>query len=185
MKKMLLLFTFAFILVAGFNSRDDGVVDKVCLYIPNRIIDALDTFTINVGIGPVVCLELRGTRAVQGGVGIGAAAKLIKDYNRQYGACLQNGWNWEFICVAAEDIERRPTTRWVKEYWQHDEGFPSPTQRIYNFHTGARDYWELGGSAGLGVEADVALHPVELADFVTGFFFIDLKGDDLTFEDFE
>ncbi len=185
MKKMLLLFAFAVILLGGYSAKAQGVVDGVCLYIPNRLIDALDTFTLNMGVGPVVRCELRGTRAVQGGGGIGATAKVIKDYNRQYGACLQNGWNWEFISVAAEDIERRPTSRWVKEYWEHSEGFPSPTQRIYNFHTGARDYWELGGSLGLFVEADLALHPVELADFVTGFFFIDLKGDDLTFEDFE
>ena len=98
---------------------------------------------------------------------------------------LSKSYEAVIYCVAAEDIERRPTSRWVKEYWQHDEGFPSPTQRIYDFHNGARDYWEFGGSAGLGIEADVALHPVEVADFVTGFFFIDLKGDDLSFEDFE
>ena len=109
MKKMLLLFAFTVILLGGYSAKAQGVVDGVCLYIPNRLIDALDTFTLNMGVGPVVRCELRGTRAVQGGGGIGATAKVIKDYNRQYGACLQNGWNWEFISVAAEDIERRPT----------------------------------------------------------------------------
>jgi hypothetical protein len=185
MKKMLLMAASVVIMTVGFGAKAEGVVDKVCLYIPNRIIDAFDTFSCNIGFGPVARAELRGTRAVQGGAGVGASAKVIKDYNRQYGACLQNGWDWSFICVAAEDIERKPTTRWVKEYWEHAVGFPDPSSRIYNFHTGARDYWELGASLALFVEADIALHPVDLADFVTGFLFIDLKGDDLTFEDFE
>jgi hypothetical protein len=185
MKKLLLVFACAMALGTGFNAKADGVVDKIFLYIPNRIIDAFDIFTLNIGFGPVVKAELRATHAFQFGAGIGCTAKLIKAYNRQYGAGLQNGWYWSFGVVGAEDVERKPTTRWVKEYWEYYEGFCSPSQRIYDFYEGARDYWEFGGSLGCLIEADFYLHPIDIADFFTGFFFIDLKGDDLTFESFE
>ncbi len=34
------------------------------------------------------------------------------------------------------------------------------------------------------IEADVDIHPLEWIDAVLGFLLIDIKGDDLTFEDF-
>ncbi|MCP3965494.1 MAG: hypothetical protein GY750_12425 [Lentisphaerae bacterium] len=185
MKKIAFLFVCAMMLTTGFSAKADGVVDKIFLYIPNRIIDAFDMFTLNVGVGPVARLEFKATHACQFGAGIGATAKLIKDYNRQYGAGLQNGWNMAFLCMGAEDTERTNTTRLVKEYWEHYDGFCSPEQRIYDIYEGARDYWEVGGAVGLGLEVEFYLHPIDIADFVTGIFFIDLKGDDLTFESFE
>jgi hypothetical protein len=32
------------------------------------------------------------------------------------------------------------------------------------------------------IGARVAIHPIEIADFVTGLFFYDLKGDDIPFK---
>ena len=57
---------------------------------------------------------------------------------------------------------------------------------IYGIRDGARDYWEIGGALGAGViEAKVALHPIDILDAFLGFFLIDIKGDDLTFENFK
>ncbi len=186
MRKILFVCTCALFLTAGFNVKAEGVVDKVFLYVPNRVIDLFDVFSLNIGVGPTVRLDLRATRAFQFGGGIGATAKAIKAYNRQYGGALEDGWNWEFTCVGAEDTERTATSRWVKEYWEHYEGFCSPEQRIYDFWEGARDYWALGFSVGAGlVEVDFYLHPIDIVDFFTSCLFIDIKGDDLTFESFE
>ncbi|MFA7230353.1 MAG: hypothetical protein WC071_03700 [Victivallaceae bacterium] len=185
MRKIFLGCVVALMVAGGFSAKAEGVVDSICLYIPNRILDTFDIFTLNVGFGPVARAELRFTRAVAFGGGIGFTAKAIKDYNRQYGAALQNGWNGSFLCIDAEDTSRKPTTRLVKEYWEHNEGFPSPEDRIYDFYTGARDYWEVGGSVGALGEVDFYIHPIEVLDLVAGFLFIDLKDDDLSFEDFE
>jgi len=35
----------------------------------------------------------------------------------------------------------------------------------------------------LGLATSVGIHPIEIADFLTGIFFIDLKDDDMTGED--
>ncbi|OQA88604.1 MAG: hypothetical protein BWY31_00202 [Lentisphaerae bacterium ADurb.Bin242] len=157
--------------------------DKIILYLPNRVIDVFDVFTLNVCFGPVVRAELTATHSVQVGAGIGYTFNLMKDANRQYGYAAQNGWN---VCAGpflSEDIERRPASPWVKEYWEVFTGIPLPSDPLYVPKTGARDYWEFGGKLGLALaEVDFSLHPVDILDAVLGFFFIDLQGDDLTFE---
>ena len=96
------------------------------------------------------------------------------------------GWSGFLPGIAAEDTERRPTSSLVQEYWINMEGFPNPAEPIYDLRKGARDYWEIGGTLGLGlIEARVSIHPVDILDAVLGFFFIDIKGDDLTFENFK
>jgi hypothetical protein len=176
------MLVLALVTVAGINSQAD-VADKLALYLPNRIIDLTDIFSIEVGFGPAIRAEVRATRAFAFGGGVGIVATAVKDYNRQYGACLDNGWDGAFTCVAIEDSERTHTTRWVKEYWEVDSGIPLPDKQIYNFYTGARDYWELGVDFSALIHFHFALHPVDIADFVTGWFFIDLKGDDFTSDD--
>jgi len=37
----------------------------------------------------------------------------------------------------------------------------------------------------LVIEGELYLHPVEIADFVTGIFFIDLRADDYSMDSFE
>ncbi len=183
MKKLcVLLLASAFILLTSVNSRAD-VADKLLLYLPNRIIDFADMFSLELGFGPVVRLELRATRAFDFGGGIGVCPKIVKDYNRQYGVCIDSGWNGAFTCISAEDATRNHTSRWVKEYWYVAEGIPLPTENVYNFYTGERDYWEIGVDAALLVQFHAALHPIDIADFITGWFFIDLKGDDFTSDD--
>ena len=176
---------FAVLSFGGTFSNAADIADKILLYIPNRIIDAFDVFSLELGAGPSVGAQLQFTEAFQFGAGVGATARAVKDINRQYGGCLQNGWSAGFTCIKGENVNRTDTTRWVKPFWEDFSGFPEPSQEIYNFYDGAKDYWAIGGAGGLLIDAAVYLHPVEIADFITGFFFIDLKGDDITFEDFE
>lgn len=183
MKKWFLLLVMAFACGSFTASAANQVVDKLVWYIPNRLMDALDIFTVNVGTGPTVRCELMATEYVHGGGGIGVAGKLYKAYNRQYGYGVENGWNWNLITVGAENSERAKTSLWVVPYQQSFAGVPDPDQKIYDFYTGARDFWRLGGSLGLGIEGDLYLHPAEIADFVTGVFMIDLKGDDYSSDD--
>lgn len=185
MKKILSGIVFALMLFAGMELHAQWV-DKVTLYVPNRILDLLDVFSLDIGGGPAARAELRFTHAAQVGGGFGYTANLVKDTNRQYGYAMQNGWSGFLPGIAAEDTERRPTSSLVQEYWVNMEGFPNPAEPIYDLRKGARDYWEIGGTLGLGlIEARVSIHPVDILDAVLGFFFIDIKGDDLTFENFK
>lgn len=182
MFKILLLFSALFLSTSALQAQ---WTDKLTLYLPNRVMDLLDTFTINVGGGPTLHAELFATRACDVGGGIGYTFQLIKDHNRQYGWAAQNGYAGYFPMMAKEDLERRPASYFVKEFWQTAQGVPSPNDPIYDSHKGARDYWEIGGILGLFlIEAKVSIHPIEILDAVLGFFFIDIRNDDMTFENF-
>ncbi len=185
MRKFLLGTAFAVIMFSGAATQAQWV-DKVALYVPNRILDILDAFTLNIGVGPTLRAELRLTHAVQIGAGFGITAKAIKDVNRQYGGALQDGWSWYFTCIGGANIERRNHTRWVSPFLLEVEGFTNPGQQPFDYHKGAIDYWEIGGTLGAGlVEVDLSIHPIDWVDALLGFIFIDIKGDDLTFESFQ
>lgn len=185
MRKFLVGMAFAAVMFSGVGVQAQWL-EKVALYIPNRVLDVLDVFTLNLGVGPTIRGELRATHAVQFGGGFGYTAKVIKDVNRQYGAALQEGWSWYFPGVGSENIERRDQTRWIKNFYRETYGFANVADDYYNYHDGARDYWEFGGTLGLFlIEVDLSVHPIECVDAVLGLILIDIKGDDLTFESFQ
>ncbi len=160
-------------------------MDKVTLYFPNRILDILDVFSLNLGVGLTAHASLRATHAAEIGGGFSATAQMIKDQNRQYGFARRNGVYSGIGPIVATNMERRPAFLLAKEYWWDKDGLVSPSDEIFLQKEGAYDFWEIGGSLGLGViEADVSIHPVEILDAVLGFFFIDITDDDLTFENF-
>ena len=160
-------------------------VDKVTLYFPNRILDILDVFTLNLGVGLTAHASLRATHELEIGGGFSATAQMIKDHNRQYGFARRNGFYSEVGPIVAIDMERRPAFLLAKEYWWDKDGLITPSDEKFLPKEGVFDFWEIGGSLGLGViEADVSIHPVEILDAVLGFFFIDISDDDLTFENF-
>ena len=70
MKKILSGIVFALVLFTGMELQAQWV-DKVTLYVPNRILDLLDVFSLDIGGGPAARAELRLTHAVQGGGGFG------------------------------------------------------------------------------------------------------------------
>lgn len=184
MKKITFIFICMIMLgTAGFNSRADEVWSKIALYLPNRILDAVDIFTVSVGVGPIAKVELHATRAFAFGGGAGAQVMVLKGCNRQYGVCREAGYSMSFAMFNKIDITRDGESRLVVPFIIDEDGFPRPGERIYEFYNGALDYWSLGGSMALGLAGSVAIHPIEIADFLTGIFFIDLKDDDITGED--
>ncbi len=184
MKKLIMMLGVAAMLVTGGAAQGNEFAEKAALYIPNRIVDALDAFSVNLGFGPSIRAELMCTRAAVVGGGYGLSCKVFKDYNRQYGLGTQNYWYWSLAAIGEEDTRRDRFAGWTKSYWEAYAGFPLPDQRIYDMQDGARDYWQIGGALGFLVEGEVYIHPVEGIDWVLGFFFLDPKSDDLTFDDF-
>ena len=183
MKRVLLGAALALVMTAGFESKAAGIADKLLLYVPYRIVDTVDIVSISLGMGPTAKLEGRATRAFDLGAGVGPTIKVIKGYNRQYGLAKENGWNTAFTCISAEDYTRTGNIGYAQEFIYQETGMPLPSEKIYNVDKGARDYYGIGASAALLIAADVEVHPVDIADLVTGFFFYDLKGDDFTLED--
>lgn len=184
MKKIIFICVCVMMLgTAGVDARADEVLSKIALYLPNRFLDILDTFSVSVGVGPVVRAELHATRAFAFGCGAGAEVMVLKGCNRQYGVARQSGYDISFAMFNRVNMTRDGQSRLVVPFEIDEDGFPLPNQRLYEFYNGARDYWAIGGSLSLGLATSVAIHPIEFADLVTGFFFIDLKDDDLTSDD--
>jgi len=182
MKKLFL--TLAVVATGLFASQAHSatIEERLVFYIPNRIIDALDTFSVALGLGPAIEARLMATRAIDVGAGIGMTAKAYKIHNRQYGLGIEEGWYWSFICVGEENFSVLESTSLVERYVETRTGFPEPIQRVYDFFEGPRDYWAFGGSLGLFLDGDLYVHPVEFADFILGFFLLDIKDDDLTYD---
>ena len=184
MKKTILLLILVLASVC-VPARGNEVMEKVALYIPNRLVDALDMFSFSLGVGPAVEARLMGTRFVD--VGAGASLfcyKFYKHHNRQYGFGLEEGWYWSFISVGEESYSMLASTSLVDKYVENRTGIPDPATRTYDFFDGSRDYWAIGGALGFLVDGDLYIHPMEWIDFALGFLFIDIKGDDLVFDDF-
>lgn len=188
MKRSLVMALLAFAVSFAVNAAEDTYAGKAMLFIPNRIVDTADMFSLDVGFGPTVKLEGWLTRYFSFGGGKGMTAKAIKEYNRQYGAGLENcRWSGSFGSFYTENTELTNTTRDVKSYFEYNPGgIPSTDDNNYDLYEGPRDIFELGGTVGvLIVELDGGLHPYDIADFFSGWVFIDLKGDDYTMEDFQ
>lgn len=184
MKKIIFICVCVMMLgTAGFDAKADDVLSKIALYFPNRIMDALDIFTMSIGVGPVARAKLYASRGFAFGGGAGAEVMLLKGCNRQYGVCRQAGYDASFAMFNRINLTRDGQSRLVRHFIIDEEGFPSPNERLYEFYDGARDYWVIGGDLSLGLATSVGIHPIEIADFITGIFFIDLKDDDMTGED--
>ena len=189
MKKLLLAAVLVFATFVCTPAKADEIStfnwpEKLALYIPNRILDALDSFTVHLGFGPVIQTRVMATRLCDVGLGFGVSCKAYKGYGRQYGFGIEEGWYWSFICVGQERYSMVDGTSLMHKYVEDRLGIPDFTTRTYDFVNGARDYWQFGGSLGLLLDGDLYVHPVEWFDLVLGCFLIDLRGDDLVFDDF-
>ncbi|MBO5644927.1 MAG: hypothetical protein J6S90_06740, partial [Lentisphaeria bacterium] len=152
--------------------------------LPNRVMDLLDIFSLNIGVGPVAEARLMATRYCDVGAGIGLSAKLYKDFNRQYGLGLEEGWYWSFIFVSEEQYALTESLGSVKLYSENRTGVPMPDTNTYDFFDGKRDFLAIGGSLGLLVDGNLYLHPMEWLDLGLGFLLIDIKNDDYIMDDF-
>lgn len=182
MKKIFLV--FALTMSVFFNAKADNWGEKLLLYLPNRVLDCIDVFTVNVGAGPILEGQMMATRAANVGFGIGKSYMMYWDYNRQFGFGVDEGYYWSLITIGEEDKTRTAATSLIKEFREVVSGVQAPTERNYRFPDGPRDYWQIGGALGGLILGQVYIHPVEIADVVLGFFFIDIKNDDIRFDDY-
>ena len=182
MRKLFLLF-FCFLFVNNFsciNARElqkqqkNSVLYTVLMYIPNRVIDLTDIVTMELGFGPEASCELTFTEYCQLGAAYGDKYFLEKGYNRQYGGGYHSGYNASFICWGDREVFNDFTFGTVEPYviLGNNPDMQCPCKKPYS--NGIRDFWKIGFHAGWIVDIGVAIHPVAIANFFTGFFFIRL-----------
>ncbi|HCE42385.1 MAG TPA: hypothetical protein DET40_02410 [Lentisphaeria bacterium] len=154
-----------------------SIAKTVVMYLPNRIIDILDIVTMDVGAGASFGAEARITRWLQfGGMTIDRYF-VGKNCSRQFGGGYEAGWNYEMFCLDAEAKYVDYTFGSMNKYVVKRKPFGLADLGENTFEK-SRDFWEIGANAGWMVSMGVAIHPVEIADFLAGLVLIDLKKDD-------
>jgi hypothetical protein len=156
-------------------------------YVADRAQDFADCFDVGLGIGtPYPYLRAKATDILVGGVG--------------YGKSYTVGWRGRYAGPAGLSTEEQwavPLIRCVEEVYSKDAATsedrfrlevetwgPCVTKRWYPEGEGRRlgtdfsEYCWLGVSATLGLSARVGLNPVELVDFLFGWFILDPLADD-------
>ncbi len=184
MKKIVTLVAMVMILGTSSVAKADAG-DTILLYIPNRIVDFMDIFSVTLGFGPAVGVEVQATKYLGMGGEVGPTVQMIKGVNRQYGFAKQSGWDASFLMISAERRDREGAMGSVKDFYYYSTGVPTIEKDAFDFHKGALDFWACGGKLAALIEVQGYIHPIEIADFFTGWFFYDLKDDDFTADDLD
>lgn len=124
---------------------------EVLLYIPNRVLDLIDVFRVDVGVGASVGAVVRVTEYAQVGYRQMLPVSLrVGDFGRQFPVVVES----------SNEIGISPAFK------------QSSDRDICTAELGlGLDVLILGGYGGVCLD--------ELADFIGGIFLVDFKGDDL------
>ncbi len=150
----------------------------IALYPLNRVLDILDVVSVHVGLGGGVYVDAHATRSVQvvfgaaGGTQIGWWQKheLAAGASHVAGAALGP-------YSAESEAYSRAGTRGAGRSSFSVVGLNRPSDLAYQRN---RDYWSVGSRVtAILVGAGVEFHPLELADAVSGLFFLDFLRDDI------
>lgn len=174
-------------MAGGFDpSRENRLINMMkdigryaLLYIPNRLIDATDIVTINVGFGGAFAGEFQATRYFQLGGSHGSTYFMGKDYRRQYGGGYRNTTRFGMFFWETDVTFVDETFGTTREYVIDYPKFSSAEYRLDAFRDDDVDFWALGGKFGWLFNIGVYVHPVEIFDFVVNIFCYDVLGDDL------
>ena len=158
------------------NTTGRVIADKIIMYIPNRIVDFFDIFSLEFGSGATAKLGVRATHAFGIGAGVGPSGKVVKGFNRTYGFALDDGWQAYFLAMGKGDLTREYTIGNLPDFWYIYSGMQMPHESI--FADRVKDYWALEVEAAALIDVKFGLHPLNIADFITGIFFYDLLGND-------
>lgn len=157
---------------------DFPIWGSILLYPFNRVFDTLDLLTVEVGPCLGVGVNASATEMVGVGAQLSAGETMIGLDRRHLSIRTTQD---EFIEVMPLELrhlsEAKASTGGAYAVKTSTVGLKKPSQHLYQE---ARDYWAIGGRAEAGIfGANVELHPVELADWLGGFFFLDPLHDDL------
>ena len=144
MKKIFFICVCTMMMVTAGSSAKADVLDKIALYLPNRFLDALDTFTVSLGVGPVIRAELHATRGFAFRRRSRSESYGYKRLQRQYGVGREEGYDISFAMFNRVNLTRDGQSRLVQPFTIDEDGFPCRISASMSFYNGARDYWGIG-----------------------------------------
>jgi hypothetical protein len=149
-------------------------------------LDLLDVVSIELHlglIGPItreggIYANIHATRAIQAGGGFRRIEGFGWHDQRSLGMQFEEEANLNLLCFSASHYSgQRLGTSGYRTGFQKILGVCDPKLPVYQEFS---DYWSVGGSltlVAIGVSADI--HPVEIADFLSGFIGVDVGNDDV------
>lgn len=169
--------------LAGANAplrlvREAGLGRRLLYWLPDRLLDLLDVVSFDIGIGPGLSVNAHLTRWAAFGLGTRASLGVGWHEGRSLGMQVLNEEGWSLPGYAQGTLlgfthGTGPSSLGAERI----DGCPCTSTEL---HASWRDPWAVGVEAhALVLGASVAVHPLELLDFVGGVFFYDGLGDDL------
>ena len=147
---------------------------KILWYIPNRLSDLMDIFTVELGAGELG-VDLQLTRHLTFGAGVGKSYMLGWSIFNQHGIYSQLGWYADFLNLRASEIRREQVCGMYMPLYRYSRGSVDIGEMG---KSKAEDPYAIGVRIGCYLNFKFQIHVTELADFVAGIFFIDFKDDD-------
>ncbi len=143
---------------AAKTTESHSVLHKVVMYIPNRILDVFDVVRLRVRLGPGVAVDARATKVASAFLGTYAS-----------------------VYIGLPGPRNRPMPKLPIGFESRNGAQASVIDATVEGGIGP-DYGPA--EIGVGVQAliagvDVGVEPLEFVDLLAGFFFIDLRNDDL------
>lgn len=135
-----------------------GVLHKVVMYVPNRILDVFDIVRLRVRVGPGIAADVRATEVVSAFAG-----------------------SYTSVYVGLPGPRNRPLPK-LPFGLESRSGLQASLVDATTTGGIGPDYGpaEIGAGAQLLFAGfDVGVDPLEMIDLVAGFFFINLTNDDL------
>ena len=166
------------------KSDDEGspVWDAILWYLPNRICDLVDCFTIEIGGGLNARLDLHLTQAIALGAGYGNEYMVGWD-RRYFGG--EKRWSEQFdgLSYKADLFYLGIEKRKIENLFGNFPSYVVDRRGVININApeydrGKRDFWAIGLDLGLLYNIKLEIHPLAIVDFITGLFFIDIEKDD-------
>lgn len=152
-----------------------AVTYNVLWYLPNRLIDLADCFTVELNAGDCG-VDVYLTRYANIGAGVGNAYSAGWSHGRQYGFFNEPNYNANFLCFGKE-ARRRDNLLGSYKYFNYTN---TSCMDIFMYPETLRheDPYAIGAKASFLLGAKVQFHPIEFADFLAGFLLFDIKNDD-------
>lgn len=148
------------------------------LYIPNRLIDVTDIITLDLSIGGDFAMEMQATRYFQIGGSYGENYFMAKAYSRQFGCGHKNTSHFGFGFMEKDVTFVDETTGNLNEYVIDFPKFMTADSALDAYRDKDVDFWKVGGRFGWVIGLGFGIHPIEIADFITGIFWLDISDDD-------
>lgn len=148
------------------------------LYIPNRLVDATDIITVDMSLGGAFSAQMQATRYFQLGGSYGESYFVAKSYARRFGTGHKDTKHFGFFFMEKDITFVDETSGSIKEYVIDFPQFLTADYHLDAFRDKDVDFWEIGGRIGWFVGVGLGIHPIEIADFITGIFWLDISNDD-------